>query len=101
MARCIVLNLSHLARAWQIRRIPIRLSGSAGAERKSLQNTRAPMHTIRIARAAALLALVLAGGGTAQAQNGYLRPPDPIPSIVLAQPVPAVLVGRDRQTLAL
>jgi dipeptidyl aminopeptidase/acylaminoacyl peptidase len=59
------------------------------------------MHTIRIARASALLALVLAGGGTAQAQNGYLRPPDPIPSIVLAQPVPAVLVGRDRQTLAL
>ncbi len=60
------------------------------------------MHATRIARTGALLtAVLLAGGGTAQAQNGYLRPPDPIPAIVTAQPTPTVLVGRDRQTLAL
>ena len=58
------------------------------------------MQAIRIARTGALLvALVLPGA--AQAQNGYLRPPEPIPSIVLAQPTPTVMVGRDRQTLAL
>ena len=60
------------------------------------------MQPTRIARTGALLtALVLAGGGAAQAQTGYLRPPDPIPAIVTAEPTPTVLVGRDRQTLAL
>jgi dipeptidyl aminopeptidase/acylaminoacyl peptidase len=59
------------------------------------------MQRTRIARTGALLALVLAGGGAAQAQTGYLRPPEPIPSIVTAEPAPTVLVGRDRQTLAI
>ncbi|MBW3571686.1 MAG: prolyl oligopeptidase family serine peptidase [Gemmatimonadetes bacterium] len=60
------------------------------------------MQHTRIARTGALLtAIVLAGVDAAQAQTGYLRPPEPIPSIVTAQPTPTVLVGRDRQTLAL
>jgi dipeptidyl aminopeptidase/acylaminoacyl peptidase len=60
------------------------------------------MQSTRIARTATLLtAMVLAGGGAAQAQTGYLRPPDPIPAIVTAEPTPTVMVGRDRQTLAL
>ncbi|HLM69529.1 MAG TPA: DPP IV N-terminal domain-containing protein, partial [Longimicrobium sp.] len=58
------------------------------------------MLAIRSRRTGALLAaLVLAG--PAAAQSGYLTPPDPIPPIVTAQPTPTVLVGRDRQTLAL
>jgi len=60
------------------------------------------MQATRIPRRGALLALaVLAGAAPAAAQSGYLSPPDPIPAIVTAQPTPAVLVGRDRQTLAL
>jgi dipeptidyl aminopeptidase/acylaminoacyl peptidase len=59
------------------------------------------MQSIRIARTGALAVLVLAGAGTAQAQNGYLRPPDPIPAIVTAAPTPTVMVGRDRRTLAI
>lgn len=60
------------------------------------------MQPTRIARTGALLAaLVLSAGEPALAQTGYLRPPDPIPSIVTAEPTPTVLVGRDRQTLAI
>ncbi|WP_420125686.1 S9 family peptidase [Longimicrobium sp.] len=60
------------------------------------------MQPTRIARTGALLtAFALAGGDAAQAQTGYLRPPDPIPAIVTAEPTPTVMVGRDRQTLAI
>jgi dipeptidyl aminopeptidase/acylaminoacyl peptidase len=59
------------------------------------------MQSTRIARHALLTAIVLAGAGTAQAQTGYLRPPDPIPSIVTAAPTPTVMVGRDKRTLAI
>lgn len=57
--------------------------------------------TPRLRTGALLSALVLAGAGQAAAQGGYLTPPDPIPAIVTAMPTPAVLVGRDRQTLAI
>jgi dipeptidyl aminopeptidase/acylaminoacyl peptidase len=59
------------------------------------------MQATRIQRTGAILAVVLAGASPAAAQNGYLSPPDPIPAIVTAMPTPTVLVGRDRQTLAL
>ncbi|NNC30180.1 S9 family peptidase [Longimicrobium terrae] len=52
-------------------------------------------------RGVLLAAATLAGAGPAAAQGGYLTPPDPIPAILNAQPTPAVLVGRDRRTLAL
>jgi dipeptidyl aminopeptidase/acylaminoacyl peptidase len=69
---------------------------------RRIPNAEQHMQTTRIARTGALLtAMVLAGGGAAQAQTGYLRPPDPIPAIVTAEPTPTVMVGRDRQTLAL
>ncbi|HEX2206852.1 MAG TPA: prolyl oligopeptidase family serine peptidase [Longimicrobium sp.] len=58
------------------------------------------MQSTRIARTGALLAVLLLAGA-ARAQTGYLRPPEPIPSIVTAAPTPTVMVGRDRQTLAL
>jgi dipeptidyl aminopeptidase/acylaminoacyl peptidase len=59
------------------------------------------MLATRSGRTGALLAVLVLAGGPAAAQNGYLTPPDPIPAIVTAQPTPTVLVGRDRQTLAL
>lgn len=60
------------------------------------------MQATRTRRTGALLAvLALAGPPAAAAQGGYLSPPDPIPAIVTAQPTPGVVVGRDRQTLAL
>ncbi|HEX6911682.1 MAG TPA: hypothetical protein VF142_14870, partial [Longimicrobium sp.] len=59
------------------------------------------MQATRIHRTGALLAVLVLAGGPAAAQDGYLSPPDPIPAIVTAQPTPTVLVGRDRQTLAL
>jgi dipeptidyl aminopeptidase/acylaminoacyl peptidase len=58
------------------------------------------MQAIRNRRTGALLAALVLAGGPAAAQNGYLTPPDPIPAIITAQPTPTVLVGRDRQTLA-
>lgn len=58
------------------------------------------MLATRIKRTGALLAALVLAGPVA-AQDGYLSPPDPIPAIVTAQPTPGVLVGRDRQTLAL
>src|SRR5688500_16121731 len=96
-----VLNLSHPAPLVQIgSRLPPDVPGSARRSASS-STTMQAMQPIRIARTGALALVVLAGAGTAQAQNGYLRPPDPIPAIVTAQPTPTVLVGRDRQTLAL
>jgi dipeptidyl aminopeptidase/acylaminoacyl peptidase len=60
------------------------------------------MLSTRIARTGTLLAaIVLSAGSAAQAQTGYLTPPDPIPSIVTAPPTPTVLVGRDKRTLAI
>lgn len=59
------------------------------------------MQATRIKRTGALLAALVLAGGPVAAQDGYLSPPDPIPAIVTAQPTPGVLVGRDRQTLAL
>lgn len=58
------------------------------------------MLAIRSRRTGALVA-ALALAAPAAAQDAYLTPPDPIPAIVTAQPTPTVLVGRDRQTLAL
>jgi len=57
------------------------------------------MHRIRILAAGALV--IAAAPSAAQTAGGYLTPPDPIPAIINAQPTPAVLVGRDRRTLAL
>ena len=58
-----------------------------------------PRHPSACVRTAAII--LLAVPASAIAQGGYLRPPDPIPAIVTAAPTPTVMVGRDRQTLAM
>ena len=59
------------------------------------------MKSTLLRRPLALAAAVAAFAAPAAAQDGYLTPPAPIPAIIDAQPTPAVLVGRDRQTLVL
>jgi dipeptidyl aminopeptidase/acylaminoacyl peptidase len=47
---------------------------------------------------ACVVTLVAAAPGAAQ---GYLLPPDPIPAMVTAAPLPAAVLGRDNRTVAL
>ncbi|HZG44075.1 MAG TPA: DPP IV N-terminal domain-containing protein, partial [Longimicrobium sp.] len=59
------------------------------------------MNSTLLRRPFAMVAVAASFAAPAAAQDGYLTPPDPIPAIIDAQPTPAVLVGRDRRTLAL
>lgn len=54
-----------------------------------------------LAGALLLMAAGLAPAAAQQRATGYLTPPAPIPQILNTAPTPAVLVGRDKQTIAL